>query len=59
MGNYLSSVYKKELVVSAELADGFLESVRTIPLREEGTGREVSMEDGEPERLLELSLIRI
>ena len=55
MGNYLSSVYKKELVVSAELADGFLESVRTIPLREEGTGREWSMEDGEPERLLEIA----
>lgn len=55
MGNYLSSVYKKELVVSAELVDGFLESVRTIPLREEGTGREWSMEDGEPERLLEIA----
>lgn len=55
MGNYLSSVYKKELVVSAELADGFLESVRTIPLREEGTEREWRMEDGEPERLLEIA----
>ena len=55
MGNYLSSIYKKELMVSAELADGFLESVRGIPLREEGTDREWRVEDGEPERTLEIS----
>ncbi|HJC57841.1 MAG TPA: DEAD/DEAH box helicase [Candidatus Eisenbergiella intestinipullorum] len=55
MGNYLSSIYKKELVVSAELADGFMESVRGIPLREEGTDREWTLEDGEPERLLEIA----
>ena len=55
MGNYLSSIYKKELVVSAELADGFLETVPGIPLREEGTDREWSVEDGEPERLLEIA----
>ena len=54
MGNYLSSIYKKELVVSAELADGFLESVRGIPLREEGTEREWRVEDGEPGRTLEI-----
>ncbi len=58
MGNYLSSIYKKELVVNTELADGFLESVRGIGLREEGTGgagREWKVTDGEPERLLEIS----
>ena len=55
MGNYLSSIYKKELVVNAELADGFLESVRGIPLREEGTGREWTVAEGEPERLLEIA----
>mgnify|MGYP005751142085 CR=1 FL=1 len=56
MGNYLSSIYKKELIVNTELADGFLESVRGIPLREEGAeGREWTVEDGEPERCLEIA----
>lgn len=56
MGNFLSSVYKRELPITQELADDFFDSVRELPLSEqqESTGWHWKVYDGKPERLLEI-----
>ncbi len=52
MENYLSSVYKRELTITPELADDFMESLREIP--RDSNGWRWSLRDGKPERLLEI-----
>lgn len=57
LGNYLSSVYKRELTVDAGLLDDFMESVKELPLwgeLAEGRRQEWRILDGEPERPVQI-----
>lgn len=57
MGNYLSTVYKRELTITGDLADDFLEAAENAPLSgmtEDGESCEWEIREGEPERLLEI-----
>ena len=58
MGNYLSTVYKRDLNVTPELIDDFLDAAGAGPLMGEtadGIAREWSFREGEPVRRLEIS----
>ena len=58
MGNYLSTVYKRDLNVTPELIDDFLDVAGAGPLMGEtadGIAREWSFREGEPVRRLEIS----
>ena len=58
MGNYLSTVYKRDLNITPELIDDFLDAAGAGPLMGEtadGIAREWSFREGEPVRRLEIS----
>lgn len=58
MGNYLSTVYKRDLNITPELIDDFLDAVGAGPLMGEtadGIAREWSFREGEPVRRLEIN----
>ena len=58
LGNYLSTVYKRELNIAGEQADEFLEAAQAAPFFgavDEESSREWEIREGEPERLLEIN----
>ena len=58
LGNYLSTVYKRELNIAGDQADEFLEAAQAAPLFgavDEESSREWEIREGEPERLLEIN----
>lgn len=57
MGNFLSSVYKRELQITLDLADDFFECVQSLSGsgKQDGTGWGWEIRDGNPERLLEIT----
>ena len=58
LGNYLSTVYKRELNIAGDQADEFLEAAQAAPFFgavDEESSREWEIREGEPERLLEIN----